>query len=353
MGQALGAFRRRSMGAKWLSCKGLNLDYSVMNNCVHVAVAAIVVDGQVLLAKRPDHLHQGGLWEFPGGKLEPGETVCQALVRELKEELDIDIRPTRPLIAINHDYGDKKVFLDVWVVNDYKGVPRGCEGQEIEWLPINDLRKKAFPAANQAIISALSLPELYLISPEPNTISPEPNAETFSEFKSQFENAVKSGITLVQFRAKKLNISSYFEWARELGDIAVSYKAKLILNTSPDDFLIHAKDMNIAGLHLSSKHLLNSEQRPIGKDKLLGASCHNLREVQHAHAIDVDYITLSPIKTTMSHPDAQPLGIETFKAVVSEINKPVYALGGLGREDLGEVLLNGGQGVAAIRKLWF
>ena len=111
--------------------------------------------------------------------------------------------------------------------------------------------------------------------------------------------------------------------------------------------------MNTAGLHLSSEHLLSSKQRPIGKDKFLGASCHNLREIQHAQAIDVDFITLSPIKTTASHPDTQPIGIEAFKAMVSEINKPVYALGGLGREDLNEVVNNGGQGVAAIRSLWF
>ena len=316
-----------------------------MSETIHVAVAAIVIDGQVLLAKRPDHLHQGGLWEFPGGKLEPGETVCQALVRELKEELDIDITPARPLISIYHDYGDKKVFLEVWIVYDYVGEPRGCEGQEVEWVAIDDLRKKTFPAANQAIITALNLPEFYLISPEPNL-------ETWPEFKCQFEKALKEGISLVQFRAKQLNISTYFKWAQEISDLAVKYRAKLILNTPPDEFLIHVKDINVAGLHLSSEHLLSSKKRPIGKDKLLGASCHNLREVQHAQAIDVDFITLSPIKTTATHPDAQPIGLDAFNDMVSEINKPVYALGGLGREDLSEVLSNGGQGVAAIRSLW-
>ena len=321
------------------------MQVQVMSEFVHVAVAAIVVDGQVLLTKRPDHLHQGGLWEFPGGKLEPGETVCQALVRELKEELDIKITPSRPLISIHHDYGDKKVLLDVWIVHDYKGEPRACEGQGIEWLAISDLGKKTFPAANQAIITALSLPEYYLISPEPN-------AETWSEFKCQFEKALKGGISLAQFRAKQLNVRTYFKWAQELSDLADTYNAKLILNTSTDNYLIYAKGMNVAGLHLSSEHLLSSEQRPIGKDKLLGASCHNLLEVQHAQAIDVDFITLSPIKATASHPDAQPMGIEAFKAMVSEMNKPVYALGGLGREDLDEVLSYGGQGVAAIRGLW-
>ena len=316
-----------------------------MNEIIHVAVAAIVIDGQVLLAKRPDHLHQGGLWEFPGGKLEPGETVCQALVRELKEELNIEITPARPLITINHDYGDKKVLLDVWMVYDYKGEPRGCEGQDVEWVSISNLRKKTFPAANQAIITALSLPEFYLISPEPNL-------ETWPEFKCQFEQVLRGGFSLAQFRAKQLNIDTYFKWAQELSDLAGTYKAKLILNTSPDDFLVHVKGMDVAGLHLSSKHLLSSEQRPIGKDKLLGASCHNVREIQHAQAIDVDFITLSPIKATASHPDAEPMGVEEFKAMVSEINKPVYALGGLVKEDLGEVLSNGGQGVAAIRSLW-
>ncbi|PCH66032.1 MAG: hypothetical protein COC04_00400 [Gammaproteobacteria bacterium] len=123
---------------------------------VHVAVAVIVNDKkEVLLALRAMDQHQGGLWEFPGGKVEQGESVNEALIREIREELNVFITAAEPLTSVSHDYGDKSVLLDVWSVSDFQGTPQGHEGQKIRWCAIADLRCEDFPAANASIISAI------------------------------------------------------------------------------------------------------------------------------------------------------------------------------------------------------
>ncbi|MFL0796823.1 MAG: 8-oxo-dGTP diphosphatase MutT [Cellvibrionaceae bacterium] len=107
---------------------------------------------KILLAKRPIDKHQGGLWEFPGGKVDVGETVQKALCREIKEELDIQVLQSDPLIKIHHDYSDKSVTLDVWLVSDFTGAPQGAEGQDIRWVLVSELDKYEFPAANVEIV---------------------------------------------------------------------------------------------------------------------------------------------------------------------------------------------------------
>lgn len=123
---------------------------------VSVAVGVVLDEqGRVLIARRASNAHQGGLWEFPGGKIEQGETVEQALARELNEELALTVELSTPLLAVEHDYGDKKVLLDVRQVEKYSGEPRGCEGQPIEWVSIPQLLEYAFPMANKPIIQRL------------------------------------------------------------------------------------------------------------------------------------------------------------------------------------------------------
>ena len=125
---------------------------------VHVAVGVLRNDqGQVLISLRADEAHQGGLWEFPGGKVEPGESVEQALSREFEEELGICVHSCTPFIQISHDYEDKSVLLDVWNVQIFSGVPRGREGQQIEWRAQSALCVDDFPRANALIIRALQL----------------------------------------------------------------------------------------------------------------------------------------------------------------------------------------------------
>ncbi|MRX27412.1 8-oxo-dGTP diphosphatase MutT [Kangiella sp. HZ709] len=126
-----------------------------MHKTIHVAVAVIIIKNKVLIAKRAEHLHKGGYWEFPGGKVEPNETIEDALVRECQEELNIIPTQTSSLQKIEHYYPEKKVLLDVWLVEDYLGVPQGLEGQPLVWIYKQDLNNYKFPEANQAILEAL------------------------------------------------------------------------------------------------------------------------------------------------------------------------------------------------------
>jgi 8-oxo-dGTP diphosphatase len=123
---------------------------------VHVAVGILFnARGEVLISRRPEHAHQGGLWEFPGGKVENGEAVLTALARELREELGVSVIAAQPLIKVSHAYPDKRVLLDVWRVEGYRGEPRGLEGQPLEWLAPRALAERPFPAADAPIIDAL------------------------------------------------------------------------------------------------------------------------------------------------------------------------------------------------------
>lgn len=126
-----------------------------MADLVHVAVAVIVKHQQVLIALRKPEQHQGGLWEFPGGKVETDETVQQALSREIAEEVSVEVLSAQPLIEVRHDYGDKSVLLDVWTVDAFAGTPTGREGQIVKWCDIAALHQYDFPAANQAIVQAI------------------------------------------------------------------------------------------------------------------------------------------------------------------------------------------------------
>jgi len=127
-----------------------------MNKRVHVAVAVMInKEGQVLIARRPEDAHQGGLWEFPGGKVEAGENLNVALKRELAEELGIELLRCEPLLQINHDYHDKAVLLDVWRVTDFSGEPYGREQQPVRWVSIESLKEYQFPKANEPILDAL------------------------------------------------------------------------------------------------------------------------------------------------------------------------------------------------------
>lgn len=119
---------------------------------VHVVAGVILRDARVLVTRRHRDAHQGGLWEFPGGKRESGEAVEQTLRRELREELGIEVARCAPLLEVNHDYGDKQVLLDVWLVEDFSGEARGREGQPLRWCDASDLRSLSFPAANTDIV---------------------------------------------------------------------------------------------------------------------------------------------------------------------------------------------------------
>lgn len=122
---------------------------------VEVAVGVILRDGKIFISKRADDLHQGGKWEFPGGKREAGESMTDALKRELKEEINIDVISESQFMLIKHDYSDKSVVLDIRLVDGFTGQAKNQEGQIGQWVKIEDLDQFDFPAANNAIVERL------------------------------------------------------------------------------------------------------------------------------------------------------------------------------------------------------
>jgi len=313
---------------------------------VHVAVGVIVdARGNILIAKRPDTAHQGGLWEFPGGKVDAGENIHQALVRELNEELAIHVQASEPLIQIRHHYADKSVLLDVHKVTSFEGEPKGNEGQPIRWVTADDLSSYEFPAANRPIITAIRLPQQLLITGD---------FLSSMDFATKLESALQQGIRMVQLRIADLSHLTHADILKESFTLCAAYKSQLLLNTSADNFLsiCNAFPHSVSGLHLNSHQLFLHAKRPVEQGILLGASCHNLAEIQQAQKIGADYLLLSPVLKTLSHPNAESLGWEKFADWVEHINIPVYALGGLMPLDLNVAINAGAQGIASIRAWW-
>jgi 8-oxo-dGTP diphosphatase len=308
---------------------------------LHVVAAAIIgSEGRVLIARRPDHLHQGGLWEFPGGKLEPGEAAEAGLARELDEELGLTPTAMRPLIRVHHRYPERDVLLDVWRVEAWGGEPHGREGQPLEWVAAQDLTRRPFPAANLPIVTAVRLPDRYLITPDPG---PDDDA-----FLAGVERSLAGGARLVQLRAKALAPPRLAGVARGCLERCRDFGARLILNADPG----LSEAVGADGVHLSASRLLACRERPLGASQWVAASCHDARELAHACRIGVDFVVLSPVRRTSSHPDATPLGWRRFWVLTESASVPVYALGGLGSGNLATAWAHGAQGIAGIRGLW-
>ena len=241
-------------------------------NMIHVAAGVVEnARGEILIAKRPDHLHQGGLWEFPGGKIEPGEDVFIALRRELKEEVNLAIQQTQPLIQIPWHYPDKSVLLDVLRIVDYDGEARGLEGQTIQWVRKTDLANYTFPAANQGIVNALMLPDSYMITGAFNEVA---------EFKTRLESQLQQGIRLVQLRARHIDESELDVYIKIAKELCETYHARLLLNAN----IKKAREFGI-GVHLTSQQLMESKVRPFDKHALVAASVHNEQELQQANQL--------------------------------------------------------------------
>lgn len=311
-----------------------------MREPVYVVAAAIEdATRRLLLTRRPGDVHQGGLWEFPGGKREPGESVETALRRELAEELGIEPLAARPLIKLRHDYPDKAVILDVWRVSAYEGRPRGLEGQPLCWVDSNVLSHFPMPAADRPIVTALQLPDRMLITGE---------ASDRAAFLARLESALESGLRLVQLRSRQLEGAQY----RGLANAALArcreHGARLLLNADPELLATVPAD----GVHLSAGRLALISARPLGPDLLVSAACHNAGELARAVSLGLDFALLSPVHPTASHPQAVPLGWEGFRELVDELPLPVYALGGMRPEDIEQAIECGGQGIAAISSLW-
>lgn len=317
-----------------------------MSNIVHVAVAVIInKNHQVCISLRHKEAHQGGLWEFPGGKVEPGESVDAALVREIKEELDLVINHPRPLIKITHSYADKKVCLHVRKILSFDGQATGVEGQQVKWVSIDQLSAYDFPEANNAIVKALQLPDKYLITGK---------FIDADDLIKKLAAALANNIKLVQLRLKSddlKNLTKVPDLLRKIAQLCLQANAKLMLNI-PND-LLNAMDFSAIafdGIHADSRTLMSLSSRPQGH--LFSASCHNKTQLLKAEQLKADFVVLSPVQKTASHPDVQAIGWQTFAAMVENMSIPVYALGGVSADDIEKAWMHGGQGVAAISAFW-
>jgi len=277
-------------------------------------------------------LHQGGLWEFPGGKVEPFENAEAALVRELKEELNIDVISAIPLITIRHRYPDRFVQLNVFLVEQFSGEAESCEGQPFKWVAPAELDQYEFPSANRPIVTAAKLPPYYAILDDADEALLLPN----------LEKILNKGVKLIQARLKNLSSAAVTKFVEQAYPLCQQQQAVLLMNSAVD------YPAEVDGIHLTSNHLMALTTRP-ENSKWLAASCHNLEQLQHAQKIGVDFVVLAPVLATQTHPGVSSLGWEQFADLVAKVNLPVYALGGMTKSCLTTAQQSGGQGIAAIR----
>jgi thiamine-phosphate diphosphorylase len=191
------------------------------------------------------------------------------------------------------------------------------------------------------------LPERYLITP-----SPVPTGDEGAAFLAQLDRVLQAGVRLVQLRAPELDATAYAQLFGQAQGYCRRYNATLLANTSPE----HAQILGAQGVHLSSAHLMACRVRPFGPlgaaGYLVSAACHDRLQLLHAAQIGVDFVTLSPVQATLTHPEARAMGWQAFADLVSQVAVPVFALGGMRREDLARVKQAGGYGIAAINSLW-
>ena len=312
-----------------------------MSQLIQVAAAAIFNDrDELLITRRAAHRHQGNLWEFPGGKLEPDEPAEQALIRELQEELGITPTRFRPLITVTHHYPDKAVRLQVFQVDAFTGEPHGHEGQPLAWVARTALSDYPFPAANLPIVAAVQLSERLLITPEP---------VSHRDFLDGIEQACRRGIRLLQLRAHDVSDAQYRQLAVQVRALTLPYHCLLMLNRNPAVIA----DLDCDGWHLSFEHLCAFDpQITSSRPRWLSASVHNESELERAKQVAADFVLISPVSATTSHPEAVPLGWTRFAELAALASRPAYALGGMTEADIARSWQAGGQGVAAIRAFW-
>lgn len=307
---------------------------------VHV-VAAVLRDarGRVLLARRTAGRDLAGAWEFPGGKVEPGETALQALDRELDEELGIRVLSAAPLISVPQAYPGKRIVLDVHTVAAFEGTPRGRERQALAWAPLEKLSSYPMPPADRPVVAALTAPGQYLVSPE----AVEPAA-----FLARLDRALAAGLRRVQLRVRGLPAARMASLAGDAAALCRARGAELLLNGAPG----LAADLGV-GLHLPSRDLMALSALPdLAPGQRVAASCHDADELAHAEQLGVHFVVLGPVRATESHPGAPALGWERFSRLREGVSLPIYAIGGMKPADVAIARRHGAQGVAGIRSLW-
>lgn len=310
-----------------------------MTETVDAAVAVLLrPDGKVLLSQRPEGKAWAGWWEFPGGKIEEGESADTALQRELVEELGITAEVFYPWITRKFSYPERTVRLHFFTVWRWQGEPYGKEGQQLSWQDPYTTSVSPLLPANLPVMHALRLSPVYAIT----NLAEMGEAAFFPALKT----ALQGGLELIQVREKQLSFAELTLFATQVIAAAKPFGAKIIINGNES----LARAIGADGLHLPSQLLLSTTNKPDGL--LCGASCHNAEELNRAAELDLDYALLGAVKTTASHPNGTILGWEQFARLAQYQPLPVYALGGMAMADLVTAWEHGAHGIAMQRQIW-
>ncbi len=307
-------------------------------------------DGSVLLGQRPAGKPWSGYWEFPGGKVEAGESPAHALVRELQEELGITPTLFYPWITRSYNYeakynahGElespaKTVRLYFFIITAWDGEPAALEQQALSWQNPQGVTVGPMLPANAPILTGLSLSTVYAIT----------NRSELGEdlFFARLKSALANGLKMIQIREKQLLPEALMLFSSKVIAEAAPYSAKVFINSD----LGLAQAVGAAGVHFSSAQLMVLQSKPQGL--LCGASCHNARELTQAEKLGLDYVMLSPVQPTKSHPEAESLGWQYFAQLIEGYSLPVYALGGMHMNDLHLARTYGAHGIALQRAIW-
>ncbi|NNM82820.1 MAG: Nudix family hydrolase, partial [Burkholderiales bacterium] len=294
--------------------------------------------GEVLLGRRPIGKPYSGYWEFPGGKIEPGESARDALCRELKEELGIDPVSVYPWISRIFHYPHATVNLRFFRVTEWIGEPCGLEDQELSWQHPDSVSVSPLLPANAPILRALSLPSFHAIT-----------AASLFGVESQLERmkkALESGIRLIQVREPGMDREKFSTFAKMVIALCEGFDAKVLVNSD----IAFAREIGASGIHLNSGMLMEQDSRP--DFEWCGASVHNGRELEKASSLGLDYAVLGNVLETPTHPGRAGIGWENFARIVKDSQIPVYALGGLGKEHLPLAMEHGAHGIAMLRGAW-
>ena len=312
-----------------------------MTKVVEVAAAILLREGksgtEFLLAQRPQGKVYAGFWEFPGGKVEPGESLREALVREIQEELGVTIDRAWPWLSCTFTYPHAKVRLKFFRVTSWIGEISPIEHSGFVWVKIGDVApvSPVLPA-NGPILRALELPSCYALT---NAAENSVDAEL-----DRLEKALNDGLRLIQVRDKTLPLKQRLHLGKGVMRLAKNVDGAIVL-INDDESL--AREIGAHGVHLSACRLLQINQRP--SFEWVAASCHNANELTLAASLGLDFVVLSPVLPTASHTKVKGMGWDTFASLIERSPLPVYALGGMGLEMLELAREQGAHGLALMR----
>jgi 8-oxo-dGTP diphosphatase len=305
---------------------------------VDVAVGILIdADGRLLLASRPPGKPYAGYWEFPGGKLEPDETVADALRRELHEELGVDIGAVFPWLVRVFEYPHALVRLHFCRVFDWHGVPHGREQQRFGFFAGDALPAPLLPATIP-VLRGLDLPAVCAL-----TAARVLGVEAFLR---RLESALARGLQLVQLREPELDDAEVDRLFGEVRAMTAATGARLVVNSRHARALWDRAD----GVHLTSAALREASARP--DVPCVGASVHDAAELARAGDLALDFAVLGPVRPTASHPGQPPLGWTEFERIARDTTLPVYAIGGMTTDELRLAMACGAHGVALLSAAW-